>query len=167
MLSPLEDHLRATLASGDPLETRLQRSVESIARAFGAVTCTFHEAVRGAQRLELRAQVGLPAAVLSVARTIPFGKGMAGICAARRQPVTVCNLQTDASGVVRPGARETQVEGALVVPLLCGQEVAGTLGVGKPQAHEYSDAEVRLLERSGEILLGAIHHQQYDQPQPT
>ena len=46
---------------------------------------------------------------------IPFGKGMAGICAERREPVSMCNLQTDDSGVARPTAKETKVAGALEV----------------------------------------------------
>ena len=42
---------------------------------------------------------------------------MAGLAVQRKEPVSVCNLQTDASGAARPGAKATGMEGALVVPI--------------------------------------------------
>jgi signal transduction protein with GAF and PtsI domain len=146
--------LAALDAPGDLLQ-RLQRAVEAIARVFGASTCTLHGtcAAPGAPvSLELLAAVGLPPPVLEKTRVIPFGKGMAGICAERKAPVSVCNLQTDASGVVRPGAKDTKVAGALVVPILTDGRVLGTLGVGKPDDYEYPPGEVQLLERCAETL---------------
>ena len=36
--------------------------------------------------------------------------------AERAEPVTACNLQTDTSGDVRPGARATGLQGSICVP---------------------------------------------------
>ncbi len=129
-------------------------ALESIARAFGAATATLHRSIGSEARLKLISARGVPAPVLSLIQDIPFGKGMAGICAERRAPVTVCNLQCDASGVVRPGAKETGVAGAIVVPVFSpsGERVVGTLGIGKPGEHEYTEEERMTLGRCASIL---------------
>src|SRR5688572_3635159 len=73
------------------------------------------------------ASKGMPEAVLNVIRRVPVGKGMAGLAAQRREPVTVCNLQTDKSGDVRPGAKKTGMEGAIVAPIFDSENhVVGT-----------------------------------------
>jgi len=155
-LDQLERSLREHLRAGVELTLRVQRCVEAIALAFDARTCTFHEHDPLRPLLHLRAQVGLPAHIAEITRTIPVGKGMAGICAERREPVTVCNLQTDSSGVARPAARDTKVAGALVVPVLDGDRVLATLGVGKAADHDYSDDEIRTLERCGIVLAESL-----------
>ncbi len=144
------------------LDTAVQRALEGahyddalrvLAEAFGAVTATLHRADGAARALTMVAQRGLPDHVAKITATIPYGKGMAGICAERLEPVTVCNLQTDDSGVVRPGAKETGVAGALVVPLLSRSgTLAGTLGIGKSGEHDYTDAEIAALEAAARTL---------------
>ena len=58
---------------------------------------------------------------------VPVGKGMAGLAVERRQPVNACNIQTDASGDVRPGARATGLQGSIVVPMLRGDAPSARL----------------------------------------
>ena len=70
---------------------------------------------------------------------------MAGIAAERREPVQVCNLQSDDSGVVRKGAKETQMKGSIVCPILDGDTLRGTLGIAQPGEHEFGKEEVELL----------------------
>jgi signal transduction protein with GAF and PtsI domain len=102
--------------------------------------------------LHLQAQQGLPPPVLDKVKQIPIGKGMAGIAAERRQPVQVCNLQTDASGVVRPGARMTQMEGSLAAPMLDGAQLRGVFGIAKPVAYDFTAAEQQLLMAVGTAI---------------
>lgn len=104
--------------------------------------------------LHLRAQKGLPPPVLDKVQVIPVGKGMAGIAAERKEPVQVCNLQTDDSGVARPGAKMTQMEGSLAAPMLVDGEVRGVLGVAKPSAYDFSNDETDLLLAVGTLLAG-------------
>ena len=69
----------------------------------------------------------------------------------------MCNLQTDDSGVARPSAKDTEVEGAVVVPLLNDtEEVIATLGVGKSGEHDYSEEEIDSLNECGQILMSSI-----------
>lgn len=102
--------------------------------------------------LTLVAQRGLPPPVLDKVGSIPIGKGMAGIAAERREPVQVCNLQTDASGVVRPGAKLTRMEGSLACPMLDGERLTGVLGIAKPVEYEFGQTETQLLMEIGERL---------------
>jgi len=96
--------------------------------------------------LQLVARQGIPDFLLPKISEIPVGKGMAGIAAERRTPVQVCNLQTDESGVVRPGAKDTKMEGALTVPVFRNGELAGTLGIAKPVPYDFSPEEISRLE---------------------
>jgi putative methionine-R-sulfoxide reductase with GAF domain len=121
-------------------------------KAFDCTTGTIHFLEPGDGMLHLVAQVGIPEFLLPKMTTIPIGKGMAGIAAQRRQPVQVCNLQTDESGVARPSAKDTQVEGSLASPLLLNGELYGTLGIAKPVPYEFSDDEISALTEISEAI---------------
>ena len=137
----------AALQSSGSAGARLQTALEKIASEFEARTATLHVANSSDRKLLMVAQRGIPDHIAAITREIPFGKGMAGICAERVEPVTVCNVQTDDSGQSRPGAKETGVAGAIVIPVLSPDgRLVGTLGVGKSEEHEYSDAEQKVLE---------------------
>ena len=75
------------------------------------------------------ASAGLPQVVLDTIKDVPVGKGMAGLAVERKEPVNACNIQTDATGDVRPGARATGLQGSVVVPMLRGDDAIGALGV--------------------------------------
>jgi signal transduction protein with GAF and PtsI domain len=134
MSEPLEKILRDTLAK------------------FNSETGTIHRLDAQTQLLQLVAQVGLPPQMLDVVKTIPVGKGIAGETAAKNVPVTICNLQTDASGVAKPGAKQTGVGGALCVPIRNGEKVIGTFGIGTRREHEYSAVEINSLQEIANLL---------------
>jgi L-methionine (R)-S-oxide reductase len=138
-------------------ELRLQEALEAVAEGFGAVTATLHRAEPGANVLNSVASKGIPAELAHVTDRIPFGKGIAGLCAQRRAPVMVCNIQTDDSGTTRAGARVTGAEGAIAVPILVGDELVGTLGVGKPTEHSYSDEEQAVLAACTRAISSALN----------
>ena len=119
---------------------------------FECPVATVHMMDASDGMLHLRGQQGLPPFVLDKVQVIPVGKGMAGIAAARKQPVQVCNLQTDDSGVARPSAKLTQMEGSLAAPMLVDGDVRGVLGIAKPTAYDFSDAETDLLMAVGALL---------------
>ena len=134
MNEPVEQILRDTLAQ------------------LNSETGTVHRLDAPTQLLHLVAQVGLPPQLLDVVKTIPVGKGIAGQTVAQNQPVTICNLQTDTSGVAKPGAKQTGVGGALCVPIRAGKKIIGTLGIGTRRERTYTADETRVLEKiAGEI----------------
>jgi hypothetical protein len=125
--------------------------LEAIMRRFPADTGTIHR--REGDLLLLEAEIGLPPPVIEIVRRVPIGKGMAGLAAERNEPVSSCNIQVDATGDVRPGARQTGVNGAIVVPIRdAAGAVRGTLGIGVHREYEYDAAEIaRLLEEAARI----------------
>jgi L-methionine (R)-S-oxide reductase len=98
------------------------------------------------------ASAGIPQIVLDTVRVVPVGKGMAGLAVERKQPVNACNIQTDTSGDVRPGAKATGLQGSLVVPMLRGDEAIGALGVANRRERIFTDDEARLLLEVGRVL---------------
>ena len=106
--------------------------------------------------LHLRAaSAGIPQVVLDTIKDVPVGKGMAGLAVERRQPVNACNIQTDASGDVRPGARATGLQGSIVVPMLRGDAAIGALGVANRGERTFTDAETARLLDVGRVLARA------------
>lgn len=129
-----------------------QQVLSDIILTFECTTGTIHFLDKNTELLKLQAQQGVPAFLLPKMSEIPIGKGMAGIAAQRRQPVEMCNLQTDSSGVARPAAKETKVEGSIAVPMLLDGELYGTLGIAKPTPYEFTEEEVSdLIEIGAEM----------------
>ena len=99
---------------------------------------------------------GIPQIVLDTIKDVPVGKGMAGLAVERKLPVNACNIQTDATGDVRPGARATGLQGSVVVPMLRGDEAVGALGVATRHERTFTDAEEKLLLEIGECWRGRL-----------
>ncbi len=108
---------------------------------FGCQTGTLHRA--DGEWLELVCAIGVPEELMDKITKIPFGKGIAGVAAEKRGPVELCNLQQDLGGVAKEDARKTGVSGSLAVPVFseAGEQVVGTLGIGKYQPYEFTEAE--------------------------
>jgi signal transduction protein with GAF and PtsI domain len=123
---------------------------------FNSETGTIHKLHEPTQLLRLVAQVGLPPQLLDMVTIIPVGKGIAGECAQKNQPVALCNLQTDTSGVAKPGAKQTGVGGALCVPVRAGEKVVGTFGIGTRREYEYSAAEINSLQEISNQVGGIL-----------
>ncbi|MFK7850005.1 MAG: GAF domain-containing protein [Akkermansiaceae bacterium] len=126
-------------------QENLNRTIEE----FGCQTGTLHRAE--GELLQLVAYQGVPEFLIEKISTIPFGKGIAGVAAATREPVELCNLQENLGGVAKEAARKTGVSGSLAVAILSedGQTVVGTLGVGKVEPYEFSDEEKDRLKEIG------------------
>lgn len=108
--------------------------------------------------LHLTAIVGLyPPPVMEAIRRIPVGKGLAGLAAERREPVTVCNIQEDASGQARPGARATGMEGAITVPCIDADgTLRAVLGIANRSARTFAPDEVDELLRRAHAIAARI-----------
>lgn len=124
---------------------------------FGCVTGTIHRTDSSTGLLMLIAHHGIPPQVMPMLLpkidNIPFGKGIAGCAAQRKEAVQLCNLQEDLGGVAKPDARKTNVQGALAVPVLGADgKVIGVLGIGKMQPYEFNDGEVADLHAVAALL---------------
>ena len=130
--------IETAAASGD-----LTAALAATVAHFGCQAGTIHLLREGV--LQLAAHDNIPPPVVQIIGTVPVGKGIAGLAAERREPVTICNLQTDTSGQARPGAKATGMEGSLAVPMLVAGELRGVLGIAKAAAYDWSPAETELV----------------------
>jgi signal transduction protein with GAF and PtsI domain len=147
MTDPLLNQITVEAAAGD-----WNGALEGIIEFMRADSGTIH--VMGPDgQLHLRcASAGIPQPVVEIVRVVPVGKGMAGLAAERREPVSICNIQTDTSGDVRPGARATGLEGAIALPMFSGDRVAGVLGVANRAARTFTPEETEQLLTIGRTL---------------
>ena len=119
---------------------------------FRADTGTIHE-LGSDGVLHLTAWTeGIPDHLLPLIRNVPVGKGIAGLAVERKEPVDLCNLQTDDSGTARPKARETGVKGSICVPMMAGDRAVGALGIGALEEREFREGEIELLMAVGRLL---------------
>jgi GAF domain-containing protein len=129
----------------------MKEKLQSILDAFRADSGTIHRLGEDGH-LHLAAAIGIPESVLKIVEVVPIGKGMAGLAAQRRLPVTVCNIQTDTSGDVRPGAKATGLEGSIALPIFRGEDVAGVLGVANYAPRTFTEEEIERLVEAGRRL---------------
>jgi hypothetical protein len=130
---------------------------ESWLKAFiakhGGVAGTIH-AVAG-EVLALRASVNIPPPVVVVTQSIPSGKGMAGLAWERDAPVHTCNLKSDATGDVRPGAKAVDANAAVALPVHGeGGAVRGVVGIAWMGERDITEGELAAL--SGEAEAAPI-----------
>ena len=121
---------------------------------FGCQAGTVHRLAADGT-LELLAHSGIPPTIVDIVRKVPIGKGIAGLAAERREPITICNLQTDTSGAARPAAKTTGMEGSIAVPMLAEEKLRGVLGIAKANPHDWSPEETAELQAIG-ARLGRI-----------
>ncbi len=124
---------------------------------FRCVTGTVHRTDPSTGLLTLVAHEGIPPQVLPMLLpkidNIPFGKGIAGCAAQRKEAVQLCNLQEDLGGVAKPNARQTNVQGALAVPIVGADgKVIGVLGIGKMQPYDFTAAEIADLNTVAALI---------------
>ena len=138
------------MATDPALETWLRTFLE----AHGGIAGTVH--VRGDEALLLRAAVNIPPPVVRATESVPKGKGMAGLAWERSRAVAVCNLKTDASGDVRPGAKAVAAQAALAIPVRdAAGDVRAVVGIAFLGEREFSDGDLDRFEREAGALPNA------------
>jgi hypothetical protein len=135
-----------TVQGADP---DLQRWLELYVAQHGGVAGTIHALAGDA--LELRAAVNIPPKVVEVTRSIPRGKGMAGLAWERDRPVSTCNLKTDQTGDVKPGARAVDANAAVAIPIHGpGSDLRGVVGIAFLGERDMDQSELDQLAEAAE-----------------
>src|SRR5262245_53828679 len=98
-----------------PDDPRLLEWLRGFVGAGGGVAGTVH--LRQGEVLAIAAAHNIPDPVRRVTATVPRGKGMAGLAFEQDKPIATCNIQTDTSGQVRPGARAVGAQAAVAIPV--------------------------------------------------
>ncbi|WP_437623182.1 GAF domain-containing protein [Sorangium sp. So ce1151] len=129
----------------------LEPWLQSFIAESGGIAGTVH-LIEG-DALALAAAVNIPEKVQEVTRVVPRGKGMAGLAWERGQPVQTCNLQTDSSGDVRPGARAVAAQAAVALPVRdASAGVRAVVGIAFAGERDLDQEELaRLAERAGAL----------------
>ncbi len=125
--------------------------LERFVRDHGGVAGTVHR--RRGEVLELAAAHNIPEPVRRVTAIVPRGKGMAGLALERNEPVSTCNLKTDQSGDVRPGARAVDAQAAVALPVRDARgEVRAVVGIAFAGERDLEPAELTaLLEAAAQL----------------
>jgi hypothetical protein len=90
----------------------------------------------------------LPPSVVEKTRLIPKGKGMAGLAWERDKAVSTCNLQTDASGDVQPGAKAVGAQAAVAIPVRdASGKLRAVVGIAFLGERDFDDGDLLAFER--------------------
>ncbi len=128
-----------------------QSWLEAFLARFGGVAGTVHR--REGDQLFLVAAHHIPPPVLAITAVIPKGKGMAGLALARAQPVQTCNLQTDKTGDVRPGARAVNAQAAVALPVTDSTgEIRAIVGIAYNHEDELPSEKIAELSAAAAAL---------------
>ena len=121
----------------------------------GAVAGTVHY-LKG-DALELAASINIPPPVVEKTQSIPKGKGMAGLAWERDDIVSTCDLKTDNTGDVQPGARAVNARAAVAIPVHGEQgEVRAVVGLAFMGDRELDGDELERFKRAAEVLPGGV-----------
>jgi L-methionine (R)-S-oxide reductase len=134
-----------------PVNAGHQSFLESLLRDVGGVAGTVHEQ-RG-EDLYLTAAHNIPPPVIAIVAHVPHGKGMAGVAQITKQPVQTCNLQTDDSGTIKPGAKAVNAQAAIAVPVLDDAgDVRAVVGVAWADERELDHKfEQSMMQRAARL----------------
>lgn len=141
------DEIQSALSQPDALQKVLEMTIQHLHAESGTIHMMGSDGV-----LHLEVSSGIPEVVLNIVRVIPVGKGMAGLAVERKQAVSVCNLQTDNSGDAKPGAKKTGMEGAIVVPVMSGDQAVGALGIANRAERTFTETEIDTLMTVGRAI---------------
>ena|SRR5688572_24709436 len=121
-----------------------QEWLRSLITRLDAFAGTVH--VQRGEDLYLTAAYNIPPHVLQIVAHVPRGKGMAGVAQVKKAPVQTCNLQTDDSGTIKPGAKSVDAQAAVALPVFDDDHnVRAVVGLAWKREGEIGTAEERVM----------------------
>ncbi|HXK20542.1 MAG TPA: GAF domain-containing protein [Polyangiaceae bacterium] len=106
--------------------------------------------------LKLASSVNIPPPVVKVTEIIPKGKGMAGLAWERDEVVATCNLKTDNTGDVRPGAKAVNAQAAVAIPVHNAEGgLRAVVGIAFMSERDWSEQELKAFEAAASSLPDA------------
>jgi L-methionine (R)-S-oxide reductase len=131
-----------------------QAWLETFVNQCGGVAGTVHMvSSTSPDELALAAAVRIPEPVMQLVARVPRGKGMAGLAFERDQPVSTCNIKTDSTGQVRPGARAVDARAGVALPVHdAAGRVRAIVGIAFTDEKALSEEELADLARAAAAL---------------
>jgi L-methionine (R)-S-oxide reductase len=128
-----------------------QEWLESLIAELHGAAGTVH--VQHGEDLYLAAAHNIPPAVVAIVAHVPHGKGMAGVAQVKKIPVQTCNLQTDDTGNIKPGAKAVNAQAAIALPVFDGTgAVRAVVGIAWSQEREIAPDEERAMMKLAAAL---------------
>lgn len=117
----------------------------------GGTAGTVH--VQRGTDLYLTAAHHIPPPVIAAVTHVPYGKGMAGVAQVRQAPVQTCNLQTDQTGNIKPGAKAVNAQAAVALPVFdAAGEIRAIVGIAWHDERVLDAAQESALAQSATSL---------------
>ena len=103
--------------------------------------------------MTLAAAVRIPEPVKRLVQRVPRGKGMAGLALTRDEPISTCNIKTDTTGQVKPGARAVDARAGVALPVHdASGKVRAVIGVAFTDEKALGESELADLARAAHTL---------------
>ena len=129
--------------------------LKSFLSEHGGIAGTVH--VLQGDVLALESSVNIPPPVVKVTSIIPRGKGMAGLAWERDEVVAICNLKTDETGDVRPGAKAVDAQAALAIPVHAPSgALRAVVGIAFLGERDFSAPELQAFASAAASLPGEV-----------
>src|SRR5262245_54484185 len=126
--------------------------LETFVRDSGGIAGTVHM-LTAPDELTLAAAVRIPDVVKQIVQRVPRGKGMAGLALERDEPISTCNIKTDDTGQVRPGARAVDAKAGVALPVHdAGGKVRAVVGIAFTDEKALSESELADLAKAAHSL---------------
>ena len=133
-------------------ETQQQSWLETFIRKHQGIAGSVHRR-SGPDELALVATVNIPEPVKNIVMRVPRGKGMAGLALERNAAISSCNIQSDTTGQVRPGARAVDAQAAVALPVQNPDgEVRAVVGIAFAGERTLTDSELQALADAASTL---------------
>lgn len=117
-----------------------------------ATAGTVHR-VTPAGDLALTAAVNIPPPVIAIVERVSRGKGMAGLAYEQNEPISTCNIQTDDTGRVRPGAKLVGAQAGVALPIRDANGcVRAVVGIAYRDERTLLESELAALQRRASAL---------------
>jgi L-methionine (R)-S-oxide reductase len=128
-----------------------QEWLEAFIAQHDGVAGTVH--VQRGEDLYLTAAHNIPPQVAAIVARVPHGKGMAGVAQVKKEPVQTCNLQTDETGNIKPGAKAVDAQAAVALPVLDAEgSVRAVVGIAWSKEGEIGPDEEQAMMRLAAAL---------------
>lgn len=128
-----------------------QKWLELFIAQHGGSAGTVH--VQRGEDLFLTAAHNIPPKVIAIVAHVPHGKGMAGMAQVKKSPVQTCNLQTDDTGNIKPGAKAVDAQAAVALPVLdAAGAVRAVVGIAWSREGEINSAEEEAMMKQAAAL---------------
>ena len=128
-----------------------QEWLETFIAEQGGIAGTVH--MQRGDDLYLTAAHNIPPPVVAIVAHVAHGKGMAGVAQVKKQPVQTCNLQTDETGNIKPGAKAVDAQAAIALPVLDeAGAVRAVVGIAWSNEGEIGPAEEQAMMKQAAAL---------------